>query len=67
MRCEEKYIIKKQPIHIFVRTVLKEIRADLGQNLIGQTYPGRREFKAVCQTFSICSKNPKKSTMIGRS
>ena len=58
---------KSSQYTFFVRTVLKEIRAHLDQNLIGQTYPGRREFKPVCQTFSICSKNPKKSRMIGGS
>ena len=56
MKCEQKCMIKKQPIHVsfFVRTVLKEIRAHLDQNLIGHTYFGRREFKSVCQISSIC-------------
>ena len=63
MRCEQKCIIKKQPIHVslFVRTVLKKNKAHLDQNLIDHTYLGRREFKPFCQTsFSSCSENPKK-------
>ena len=66
MKCEQKCMIKKQPIHVsfFVRTVLKEIRAHLDQNLIGHTYLGRREFKPVCQISSICSKILKKARFV---
>ena len=64
MRCEQKCIIKKQPVHVsyFVRTVLKENKAHLDQNLIGHTYLGRREFKPVSQTnvFQVAQKILKK-------
>ena len=52
MRCEHKYIIKKQLIHVsfFVRAILKKNKAHLDQNFNGHTYFERREFKPVCQT-----------------
>ena len=58
MKCEQKCMIKKQPIHVsfFVRTVLKEIRAHSDQNLICHTYFGRREYKPVCQTKPFAQK-----------